>query len=199
MDYLNIGFVMRSGIMQVIVFSLIPFLCWLIKYKKQDNFFKWIGLYKPVKLVSNKKATIAMVIYFAVFILSYIISKEVSSNFENMGAVGIVPSLIVCFIQNGLSEEILFRGFIGKRLSAKFGKVSGILMQAVLFGFMHIALALAMNLPINISLMVSYFIIPTIAGWMLGYIDEKIYNGSIIPSIVLHGIVNFTRDLMLMF
>ena len=199
MDYLNIGFVMRSGIMQVIVFSLIPFLCWLIKYKKQDNFFKWIGLYKPVKLVSNKKATIAMVIYFAAFILSYIISKEVSSNFENMGAVGIVPSLIVCFIQNGLSEEILFRGFIGKRLIAKFGKVSGILMQAVLFGFMHIALALAMNLPINISLMVSYFIIPTIAGWMLGYIDEKIYNGSIIPSIVLHGIVNFTRDLMLMF
>lgn len=199
MDYLNIGFVMGSGIMQVIVFSLIPFLCWLIKYKKQDNFFKWIGLYKPVKLVSNKKATIGMVIYFAVFILSYIISKEVSSNFENMGAVGIVPSLIVCFIQNGLSEEILFRGFIGKRLIAKFGKVSGILMQAVLFGFMHIALALAMNLPINISLMVSYFIIPTIAGWMLGYIDEKIYNGSIIPSIVLHGIVNFTRDLMLMF
>lgn len=199
MDYLNIGFVMGSGIMQVIVFSLIPFLCWLIKYKKQDNFFKWIGLYKPVKLVSNKKATIAMVIYFAVFILSYIISKEVSSNFENMGAVGIVPSLIVCFIQNGLSEEILFRGFIGKRLIAKFGKVSGILMQAVLFGFMHIALALAMNLPINISLMVSYFIILTIAGWMLGYIDEKIYNGSIIPSIVLHGIVNFTRDLMLMF
>lgn len=199
MDYLNIGFVMRSGIMQVIVFSLIPFLCWVIKYKKQDNFFKWIGLYKPVKLVSNKKATIAMVIYFAAFILSYIISKEVSSNFENMGAVGIVPSLIVCFIQNGLSEEILFRGFIGKRLIAKFGKVSGILMQAVLFGFMHIALALAMNLPINISLMVSYFIIPTIAGWMLGYIDEKIYNGSIIPSIVLHGIVNFTRDLMLMF
>ena len=36
MDYLNIGFVMRSGIMQVIVFSLIPFLCWVIKYKKQD-------------------------------------------------------------------------------------------------------------------------------------------------------------------
>ena len=114
MDYLNIGFVMGSGIMQVIVFSLIPFLCWVIKYKKQDNFFKWIGLYKPVKLVSNKKATIAMVIYFAAFILSYIISKEVSSNFENMGAVGLVPSLIVCFIQNGLSEEILFRGFIGK-------------------------------------------------------------------------------------
>ena len=116
---------------------------------------------------------------------------------------GIVGAFLVripvAYVMSKIEPVSLFRGFIGKRLIAKFGKVSGILMQAVLFGFMHIALALAMNLPINISLMVSYFIIPTIAGWMLGYIDEKIYNGSIIPSIVLHGIVNFTRDLMLMF
>ncbi|WP_279265744.1 hypothetical protein [Romboutsia sp. Marseille-P6047] len=34
---------------------------------------------------------------------------------------------------------------------------------------------------------------------MLGYIDEKIYNGSIVPSILLHGIVNFGRDIMLIF
>ncbi|MRN26206.1 hypothetical protein EAI30_16455 [Romboutsia ilealis] len=28
--------------------------------------------------------------------------------------VAIIPSFITCFIQNGLCEEILFRGFIGK-------------------------------------------------------------------------------------
>jgi len=26
---------------------------------------------------------------------------------------------------------------------------------------------------------------------MLGYLDEKIFNGSIIPSIILHGLGNF--------
>lgn len=199
MDYLNVGFIVSSAIMQTIVFSIVPFLWWVIKYKKECNFFRWIGLYKPIKLVSRKKSVITMMIYFTIFIVSYFISHDVSSNFENMGFVAIVPSFIVCFIQNGLCEEILFRGFIGKRLISKFGKNSGILMQAILFGFMHIGLALAMDLSINISLLVSYFIIPTAAGWMLGYIDEKIYNGSIVPSILLHGMVNFSRDIMLIF
>ena len=199
MDYLNVGFMVRSAIMQTIVFSIVPFLWWVIKYKKECTFFRWIGLYKATKLVSRKKSVIPMMIYFTVFIVSYFISQDVSSNFENMGFVAIVPSLIVCFIQNGLCEEILFRGFIGKRLISKFGKNSGILMQAILFGFMHIGLALAMDLSININLLVSYFIIPTTAGWMLGYIDEKIYNGSIVPSILLHGMVNFARDVMLIF
>lgn len=64
---------------------------------------------------------------------------------------------------------------------------------------MHIALALALNMTLNSSLFIGYFMFPTIAGWLLGYIDEKVYNGSIIPSILLHGVINFSRDLILMF
>lgn len=40
---------------------------------------------------------------------------------------------------------------------------------------------------------------PTAGGWLLGYIDEKKYNGSIIPSILLHGLVNFVRDMLMAF
>ena len=72
-------------------------------------------------------------------------------------------------------------------------------MQSILFGLMNIGLGLLMWIAINVSLLISYFIIPTLAGWMLGYIDEKIYNGSIIPSILLHGLVNFGRDMILAF
>ncbi|MEG0857473.1 MAG: CPBP family intramembrane glutamic endopeptidase [Terrisporobacter sp.] len=199
MDYLNIGFISRSAIMQIIVFSIVPFLWWAIKYRKKCTFFKWVGLYKPVKSVPIKQVIIFIGIYFSMWVVSYFISGEISSNFENLGAAAIIPSFIVCFIQNGLCEEILFRGFVGKRLIRKFGKDKGILMQAILFGFMHIALALLLDLPINPSMIVGYFIFPTIAGWMLGYIDEKIYNGSIVPSILLHGFVNFGRDIMLIF
>lgn len=199
MDYSNIGFIMRSTIMQVIVFSIIPFICWIIKYKKEISFFKWIGLYKPTKLVSTKKIIIFITIYFASWIINYTISKNISSNFQGMGVIAIIPSFIVCFIQNGLCEEILFRGFIGKRLISIFGKNKGILIQAILFGFMHIGMASLLGLHISISLIVNYFIIPTIGGWMLGYVDEKIYNGSIIPSILLHGLLNFGRDMICAF
>lgn len=199
MDYLDIGFVTRSAIMQVVMFSIVPFLWWRLKYKKESTFFKWIGLYKPVRVVSTKSVVRVIVGYFLVWIMTLFISKDISSNFEGMGIAAAVPSLIVCFIQNGLSEEILFRGFIEKRLIAKFGKNNGILMQAILFGVMHIALALALNMTLNSSLFIGYFMFPTIAGWLLGYIDEKVYNGSIIPSILLHGVINFSRDLILMF
>lgn len=199
MDYLDIGFVTRSAIMQVVMFSIVPFLWWRLKYKKESTFFKWIGLYKSVRVVSTKSVVRVIVGYFLVWIMTLFISKDISSNFEGMGIAAAVPSLIVCFIQNGLSEEILFRGFIEKRLIAKFGKNNGILMQAILFGVMHIALALALNMTLNISLFIGYFMFPTIAGWLLGYIDEKVYNGSIIPSILLHGVINFSRDLILMF
>ena len=199
MDYLDIGFITRSAVMQVVIFSIVPFLWWRLKYKKKSTFFKWIGLYKPVRVVSTKSVVIAIMLYFFIWLITLFISKDISSNFEGMGIVGVVPSLIVCFIQNGVCEEILFRGFIGKRLISKFGKNNGILMQAILFGGMHIALALALNMNINISLIIGYFVFPTIAGWLLGYIDEKVYNGSIIPSILLHGVINFSRDLLLMF
>ena len=42
MDYLNVGFMVRSAIMQTIVFSIVPFLWWVIKYKKECTFFRWI-------------------------------------------------------------------------------------------------------------------------------------------------------------
>ena len=40
-------------------------------------------------------------------------------------------------IQTGLSEEILFRGFLGKRLIAKFGFAVGNVVQGLLFGTLH--------------------------------------------------------------
>lgn len=197
MNYLDIGFVLRSAVMQVIVFSMVPFLWWLFRHRKDTSFFKWVGLHKPKKSTCARKVLLVIIGYFGVWIVSSYLSQDISSNFEGLGVAAIVPSFLVCFIQNGLCEEILFRGFIGKRFISKFGTTSGIWLQAILFGLMHIVLALMVEEPLNISLVTSYFILPTIGGWMLGYIDEKIYNGSIIPSVLLHGVVNFTRDMIL--
>ena len=35
-----------SSVMQIILFSLIPLIWWLITARKRESFFKWIGLKK---------------------------------------------------------------------------------------------------------------------------------------------------------
>lgn len=35
---------MVSSIVQIILFSCIPLVWWIIGYRKKDNFFHWIGL-----------------------------------------------------------------------------------------------------------------------------------------------------------
>lgn len=132
MNYLDIGFVMRSAVMQIIVFSMIPFLWGLFKYRKDIGFLRWVGLHKPMKSVYTNKVIIVIIGYFLVWLLSSYLSQDISSNFEGLGFAAIVPSLIVCFVQNGLCEEILFGGFIGKRLISKFGINIGIGLQAIL-------------------------------------------------------------------
>ena len=42
--------------------------------------------------------------------------------------------------QTGLSEEILFRGFLAKRLISRFGFATGNLLQGLVFGILHLSL-----------------------------------------------------------
>ena len=46
MDY---GFMIRSILIQLIIFCIIPFTCWLIRERKKCRFFEYIGVYAPKK------------------------------------------------------------------------------------------------------------------------------------------------------
>ncbi|SCX88953.1 hypothetical protein [Butyrivibrio sp. INlla14] len=37
-----------GSVVQILLFTLIPFIWWLITARKKENFFSWIGLKKPV-------------------------------------------------------------------------------------------------------------------------------------------------------
>lgn len=45
--------------------------------------------------------------------------------------------LVYAVLNTALPEEILFRGFLLKRISAKFGKNVGNFIQSLLFGIIH--------------------------------------------------------------
>lgn len=191
-----------NGIIQVLVFSLIPFVWWLITARKKENFFNWIGLKRPK--TDNGKVLVlwivgGLAVAFLVGQLAVLARGELEaadSAYKGMGAVAIPSILAYSFIQTGLSEEILFRGFILKRLVAKFGLFRANIMQAAIFGVIHILMVWGHVTVFQGLLIVVY---PMFAAVLLGYIDEKKGNGSIIPSWIIHGSINTLSILLQVF
>ena len=184
-----------SSIFQVLLFSLIPFVWWMITARKTISFFSWVGLKKTV--VANKKTFILWVAgcVFVLFICSFITPILIDQDASTMGQFAgqgsrLIPSALVYgLIQTGLSEEILFRGFLGKRLISKFGFSVGNTVQALAFGLMHGVLFYFIS-TIGLGLVLIITLLTGFAGWVMGYINEKQANGSIIPSYLIHGVGN---------
>lgn len=126
----------KVTIVNLLIFSAIPLLWWFFRHRKETGFMKWIGFYKP-QLKSKWWVLLGFAIVYYFFYsfdftqlvdaqtLAYIEnSSAVSSNvFAVLGVAAIVPALVQNFIANGVAEEILYRGFLCKRLGAKLGNI----------------------------------------------------------------------------
>lgn len=197
--------VLTSSIFQVIVFSAIPFVWWLITARKRENFFVWIGLKKPIIKGSIRKFFLSIFLVLVSYsvimtILMTLLLKDTetaTTQFAGQGWSALVPILIYTIIQTGLSEEILFRGFIGKRFIHYFGFTIGNTIQAILFGLLH-------GLPFGFVtgkwlVTIAFTLVPGAIGWMEGWINEKHASGSIIPSWGMHAVINILSALSLAF
>lgn len=193
-----------TAVTTFVCFSFIPFLWWYIYHRKQVGFFEWVGFIKP-KL---KRSPWSLVVFLVVYYLFYTLdikalldpesidamdsSSTVAANaYKGLGAAAILPCLIECFIVNGVSEELFYRGFLTKRLGARLGMNTGIALQAVCFGLMHNLLFLAGGTDVSAQMHLALFLVSGFGGLMLALLNERIFNGSIIPSIFLHGLGNF--------
>lgn len=201
-----------TAITNLLIFTAIPFIWWLIGHRKKANFFTWLGFKKP----QLKSKWWALLIFAAVYLFVYyfdwtvLVSEEsmsivqnsdsVAANaFTGIGVAAIIPALIQNFIANGVAEELFYRGFLNKRLCAKFGVVPGTVIQAVLFGLMHNGLYVLAGIPVGMDYHVGMFLFTGTAALLLGILDEKIFNGSIWPSIILHGLGNFMGSMSVAF
>lgn len=196
--------VIKGIMLQVILFSIIPFLYWFLRKRKEKLFLPYVGLYKPHRAAATKSKSIAIfiIIYLVIYAIVHftpiaLITQPSAGRYAGLGAAAIIPAFLVSFLQQALAEEILFRGFIGKRLIAKLGLFSGNICQAVIFGLIHVLLSVS-----DEKTFLAYFIIfvsISAGGWLLGFLDEKLCNGSIVPSILLHGFGNFIMVLSVAF
>ena len=201
-----------TAIINLIVFSLIPFIWWFCRYRKKEKFIRWIGIYTPHLKSKWWVLLIFAVLYYFFYnfdftqlvdagTLEYLENSEsVSANaFAGLGIAAILPALIENFIANGVAEEVLYRGFLCKRFCVKLGTVRGIILQAVLFGLMHNALYLLVGLEVGFWYHTLCFVFTGTGALLLGWLNEKIFNGSILPSILLHGAGNFITTMLVAF
>ncbi|MBE5967886.1 MAG: CPBP family intramembrane metalloprotease [Lachnospiraceae bacterium] len=186
-----------NAVIQVLCLSVIPLIWWFVTAQKEESFFKWIGLKKPIINGSVIRLIFLIIIVTTVYILllSVVVTQlmgdtdNAAMQFDKQGWSALPSILIYAIIQTGLSEELFFRGFLGKRLINRFGFKVGNTVQALLFGLMH-------GIPFGLStrnMMVTLLltILPGSIGWFQGWMNEKCSAGSIVPSWIMHSIMNF--------
>ena len=184
---------LTNSIIQIIIFSIIPFLWWLIPSRKKMNFFEWIGLKKVNNIKENKLfawifLVLVLFLIISVFILYSLKNVNVaSSEFTGLGIKSLPSILIYAIFNTSLPEEILFRGFLLKRIGNKFRFIVSNGIQSLLFGCIH-GIMFFSAIGILKSMLIILF--TGIIGWIMGYINEKKANGSILPSWFIHAVAN---------
>lgn len=188
--------------MQIILFSLIPLIWWLITSEKKESFFKWIGLKKIGK--ENKKSSIVGILVIALiyiifsFTTLYLVKdiKTATSEFNGMGIIALLPALVYAIFNTALPEEILFRGFLLKTLASKYDYMLANIVQSMMFGLLHGFMFF------NVLGLIKAIIIVIFTGgvaFAMGYINEKKANGSILPSWFIHASSNIVASFVAMF
>jgi len=198
-----------ATVFQVLVVVLVPFLFYVVKYKKTNGFFNYIGL----KATTPKAVALSCFALLAVLagtiglvMLNHDIKEALTSQYAVAGKLkqmgpqplSITLLLIIALFRTSLAEEIFMRGFIAKRLITRLGFKWGNLLQALLFGLFHLIMMFMLSRLNAFSLLYS-FIVPGVAGYIIGYINEKAGKGSIIPGWIAHGTANVISYSLLAF
>lgn len=189
-----------SAVLQIFVFTLIPFVVFLITRRTANGFFDYIGI-----KATTKKAVIlavsASLIFLAGGITLAFLSDEVrevlinppsvTGKIREMGlrAAAVFTLIIIAWFKTSLAEEILFRGFIAKRLVNWLGFQLGNLLQALIFASLHALLFWALSKS-GVSFLIFIFFLSGIAGYIIEYINEKHGAGSIVPGWIAHALGN---------
>ena len=104
-----------------------------------------------------------------------------------MGIKGLPSAIIYSYIHTAFSEEILYRGFIQKRLQSFLDFKTATIIQAFIFGLSHVVLTFnQLTLLQGIGLL----LYPMIPGILIAYTNEKTADGSILPGWLIHGTLN---------
>ena len=190
-----------SALLQVAVALAIALAVYLIARRPAPSFRHFIGLTAaPVRAVLIGIA-LGAVVAAAVLLLpgmGELASREGATGHAAGTAGGTVGMLVVAvfgaLIKTSLSEEIFFRGLIGRNLIRRYGFATGNGIQAMLFGAVHALIAFVPGVSAGLVLFAVLF--SGTFGWINGWLNERLAGGSILPGWAAHGTANLTTYLI---
>ncbi len=198
-----------SAVLQVIVFSLIPFLVFLFRKRKEITFFEYIGLVRPT-LISVKYAIVTSLLFVGVGVVMVFVDEDVreivvappsvTGKIREVSSTGVALVLIaiVALVKTSFAEEVFFRGFVARRLMVWLGYIWGNWIQSLFFGAVHVFLFWKLMNP-SLWVLLFIFALATLGGAVIGWIKEKYAHGSIVPGWIAHALGNTISYLMIVF
>lgn len=120
-----------------------------------------------------------------VVIIFFLIGKTEIASFETSEVILVVISSILTALKAGITEEMLFRGFIIKLLESRWNRYVAVLAPSFLFSLLHIPSMETFSIIGVILLIVS----GTLVGVMFSVVAYK--GNSIANSAIIHTVWNF--------
>lgn len=185
----------------VIVLSIIGISYFFSARKKPITFLEWLGFKKP----NRRSVMIGLAIGVGLFpVIVFLQSLEAMQSVmtaptnsfyqlvEGKTSVwdGLAAAAVVGIFQTGFIEELFFRGFIGKRLFGSLPFWTANILQSLIFALVHAAFILAIEPPVLVGLFM-FCLLPFGMGLAIGYLDEKVAEGSFVPGWVVHSSGNW--------
>ncbi|MEM9170467.1 MAG: CPBP family glutamic-type intramembrane protease, partial [Pseudomonadota bacterium] len=144
-------------LVQLVLVLLVAFAVWGLAGRRRAGFFSWVGL-TPPSLRALLWALVAAAILAPASLLAYFYAPlyalatgpdSVISDFAALGLTRDAAAMIAikAVLQTALTEEIFFRGLIGKRLMNAFGFAAGNFLQSLVFCGLHLSFLLLPSAP----------------------------------------------------
>lgn len=185
-------------LINIILFSIIPFLWFGLSKRGARGFFRYLGIYVPNEMDVVGSIRIILPIYLITLAANLLViatgnSQRSTGGVDHNAWCVVLIGLILYGLKTGIAEEIFFRGFIAKRFYPLLGFFKGNLVQACVFALPHVVINGPAS-PIDIAVrVVNAFML----GYAFGYTVEKKSGGSILPVMAAHTIINIVNSSIL--
>lgn len=188
-----------SAVLQLLIFTAIPFGAYVIGYRRLKGFFDYIGL-RRCGMRALLFATLFTIAFLLPVVIIYFFSPDilqivsapgtVVGKLRSNGFAGVTVLILIikALLQTSLSEEIIFRGFIARRFFDRIGFHWGNITQGLIFGLVHLVIFVGNDFSILLAIAIVAY--TGFGGWLSGYLNEHFGSGSILPGWWLHGLTN---------
>ncbi|NLT30481.1 MAG: CPBP family intramembrane metalloprotease [Propionibacterium sp.] len=182
-----------SALILTVLLLTVPFVWWLCTARKRKGFFGWLGWTRvrtdePARLLLATAVVLVVYIALSVLLIPALSGRTGDVAFSGLGWAALAPMLLKTIYQTAFLEECFFRGFLLKRVGARFGITTGNIVQGLVFGLMHGVPYVLQGHTLLLGVVLTVF--TGSLGYCMGWLNERLAGGSLWPSYLVHVVAN---------